>query len=75
VFHNLKKNLKEYGIAVPAENEGDISGAGIAGYYKWNEEKNTLTVEVTSKPWFLPCELIYSKINDAIHHLHDLYEK
>lgn len=57
---------KETGIDLPG-NEGNFAlntplGA-ISGTYKYSPESQSLTVEVTDKPMFVPCSMIEDRLN------------
>jgi hypothetical protein len=63
VFDCLKQKLTAAGISVPAGNSGGISGEGVKGTFTWDPQAATLIIQVTEKPFFLPC----GTINDQIH--------
>jgi hypothetical protein len=63
VFDCLKQKLTAAGIMVPAENNGVIAGEGVKGTFSWDPAAATLIIQVTDKPFFLPC----GTINDQIH--------
>ena len=53
-FECMKKKLQDYGIDVPSENKGELSGKGITGSFEWDGESE-LTLTITRKPFFITC--------------------
>lgn len=53
-FECMKTKLQDYGIYVPAGNEGELSSKGIAAHFLWDGE-SILTIKVTDKPAFVSC--------------------
>jgi len=58
----MKQKLKEAGIPVPPENEGDMEGHGVKVHFKWDGSAN-LTITITDKPWYVSCGTIIGQIH------------
>jgi len=67
IFMNMKDTLSQFGISVPEGNEGFLSGEGFSGVFKWNSEKETLTLELISKPWFISYDTVKSVLCNVIN--------
>jgi hypothetical protein len=63
-FDCMKTKLQNYGIYVPPENEGELSGKGVAANFSW--DGNSLTVQITDKPRFVSCETAAKEIGKFV---------
>lgn len=45
---------------------GDFAQSGVKAAYIFDRKNSKLTVNVTSKPFIVPCSTIFSKIQDAL---------
>jgi hypothetical protein len=60
-FECMKKKLQDYGINVPQENKGELSGKGVTGSFEW-DGKSELTIIIKEKPFLVSCETADQKI-------------
>ncbi len=66
VFECLKAELERGGIAVPNGNSGTISGHGIKADFEYNARADTLSIQVTDKPFLVTCGYITGRIHGSI---------
>jgi hypothetical protein len=52
----LRGKLASIGIIIPPGNEGEISGSGFTGKYKFDPPSSTLTITIIEKPDWATCE-------------------
>ncbi len=60
-----KQAAAQYGIVVNS-NSGSASKDGFTVAWKYDPAAQTLALQCTDSPWWAPCSLINSKINDAV---------
>jgi hypothetical protein len=60
-FECMKKQLQDYGIDVPPGNEGELSGEGVTGSFKW-DGNSFLTITIEKKPLFVSCDTADKRI-------------
>jgi len=64
-FACMKTKLQGYGISVPPENSGELSGHGIVGNFVW-DEKSKLAIQITKKPIFVSCGIADNEIEKFV---------
>ncbi len=66
-FAGIRIELAKIELELPEEHEGVITSKayGVTAAYKLDEETEVLRVEVTKKPFFVPCGYIYGKLEEA----------
>ena len=64
----IKVELRGFGLTVPDEHEGRIhsSEIGVDAEFRYTEEREEFWFKVHSKPFFIPCGYIFSKLEAAI---------
>lgn len=67
IMDGLRRELANIELTLPEEDEGILhsSAFGVSANYKFDRTASTLRVEVTSKPFFVPCSYIFKKLDEA----------
>lgn len=67
VFSGIRVELAKIDLELPETKEGTITSQayGVTAAYRLDESTSTLHVEVTKKPFFVPCGYIYGKLEEA----------
>jgi hypothetical protein len=64
----IKAELRALGLTVPDDHEGRIhsSEIGVEAEFRYVPVDEELHLKVHSKPFFIPCAFIFSKLDNAI---------
>lgn len=64
----IRLDLAKMGMVMPQAPEGVVAHAefGVEVQYRFSEQENTLWVQVSQKPFFVPCVMIYSRLDQAV---------
>lgn len=64
----IKVELRALGLTVPDHHEGRIysSEIGVEAEFRYTPVNEELFLKVHSKPFFIPCAFIFSKLDAAI---------
>ena len=68
VMAGIRRGLAAMDMPLPDGNQGTIRSAAynVTATFDFQPPAQTLTVEVTEKPFFVPCAYIYQKITEAV---------
>ena len=66
-FKGIRGELAKIDLELPETHEGTITSAayGVTAAYRLDETTKVLRVQVTKKPFFVPCNYIYGKLQEA----------
>ena len=66
-FYAIRGELAKIDLELPETHEGSITSAayGVTAAYRLDLDQKVLHVQVTQKPFFVPCSYIYGKLNEA----------
>ncbi len=67
VFSGIRAELAKIDLDLPEEHEGTITSQayGVTAAYRLDKPTNVLHVQITKKPFFVPCTYIYGKLEEA----------
>lgn len=67
-FEGIRKELGKINLDLPEAHAGTVTSSsyGVTADYKFDPEAQTMQLQVTDKPFFMPCSLIYKKLTEAI---------
>lgn len=66
-FDSLRKQLSDANQAViTGTSEGAITGHGVTANYRYDAATETLTVDVSHHPFFIPVSAIESQLRAAL---------
>ncbi len=67
IFSGIRVELAKIDLDLPEEHEGTITSQayGVTAAYRLDEPTSVLHVQVTKKPFFVPCTYIYGKLEEA----------
>jgi len=68
VFEGIRKELAKINLEFPEAHTGTITSSayGVTAGYKFDEAAQTMQLQITDKPFFMPCSLIYKKITEVV---------
>jgi len=68
VMTGIRRGLAAMDMALPDADQGALHSAAynVTAFYDFKRDQRILTVEVTEKPFFVPCAYIYKKIEEAV---------
>lgn len=68
VMAGIRRGLAAMDMALPEGNQGVLrsNAYNVSARFDFQPESKTLTVEVTEKPFFVPCSYIYKKVGEAV---------
>jgi len=74
---SILDQLKKNGATITGNNPWtvDIHQHGIILQGTWDEKTSTLTIIVTNKNWYVPCQKIWDTIDPLIQHIASLRDK
>jgi hypothetical protein len=64
----IRKELRSLGLSMPDDHEGLIhsSDIGVEAEFRYTLHLEELYFKVTQKPFFIPCALIFQRLDNAI---------
>ncbi|MEM9598882.1 MAG: hypothetical protein AAGD06_31735 [Acidobacteriota bacterium] len=66
----ILQELREHGATVTGNNPWDVDlHHGIKLRGTWDQRTGVLSVIVTAKPWYVPCALIWRKLDPVAEHI------
>lgn len=68
VLENVRLELSKIDLELPATETGEITSSayGVTAAYEHSAAAETLSVQVTNKPFFVPCSYIHKKLEEAL---------
>lgn len=66
VFERLRTELQRNGIDIPPGPSGSVTGMGVSGRFAWDEQSGSLKLQVTDKPFLLPCSMLNDQMISAV---------
>ncbi len=63
--------LQDHGATVTGDNPWDVdtNQYSVKLRREWSEPTSTLAVTVTSKDWYVPCQKVWERIDELMHHI------
>lgn len=67
VMNGLRRELAGIELALPETDQGILESAayGVKANYNFDRTSAEMSVEITHKPFFVPCSYIYGKLDEA----------
>lgn len=64
----IRLDLAKMGMQMPATHEGVVAHLefGVEVQYRFTEGESTLWVQISQKPFFVPCAMIYARLDQAV---------
>jgi hypothetical protein len=64
----IRLDLSKMGMNMPNTPEGTVavSEFGVEVQFRFSEQAATLWVQVSQKPFFVPCAMIYARLDQAV---------
>jgi hypothetical protein len=64
----VRIELRRLGLTVPEESSGMITSLeiGVEASFTWNEQAETLSIQIFQKPIFIPCAFIYGRLSQSL---------
>ena len=68
VLENVRGELANIDLVLPAANKGELvsSAYGVTAAYEYVPAAETISIQVTNKPFFVPCSYIHKKLEEAL---------
>ncbi|HWK89768.1 MAG TPA: hypothetical protein VNP72_07225 [Longimicrobium sp.] len=66
VWECLRQRARGMKVTVPDEDAGTISHPDAAAEYEWSEAEGTLSVTLTRKPVWVPCDAVERRLREAV---------
>jgi hypothetical protein len=68
MMDGIRVDLQKMGMQMPPAPEGVVMHIefGVEAQYRFSEGDATLWVQVSKKPFFVPCGMIYSRMDQAV---------
>lgn len=68
VLNKVRDELKKIDLDLPPQDKGILTSTayGVSAAYEYLPGAQTLSVEVTNKPFFVPCSYIHKKFSEAL---------
>jgi len=64
---------RSYGVTISG-NSGSASSSGFTVAWNYNPDNQTLSLQCTDSPWYVPCSIINSQINTAVEQCLDQHQ-
>lgn len=68
VLENVRRELANIELTLPTSDSGELvsTAYGVTAAYEYVSTAETFSVQVTNKPFFVPCSYIHKKLEEAM---------
>ncbi len=72
----ILEQLKNNGASIKGNNpwDVDVHNHGVKLRGTWDEKTSSLSIIVTDKSFYVPCSMIWNKIDPLVNHISSLVE-